>query len=77
MHFKCFFSLDASFEDEDFDEDAYYEALGTRPPLNVEELDPSYQKIIELFSLCTIEDPRKRPAAAQIVDVLEAEGYIE
>ncbi|XP_066468103.1 lymphokine-activated killer T-cell-originated protein kinase [Tiliqua scincoides] len=68
---------DSSFEDEEFEEDAYYEALGTRPPLNVEELGPSYQRVIELFSLCTIEDPRKRPAAAQIVDVLEAEGSIQ
>ncbi|XP_072841992.2 lymphokine-activated killer T-cell-originated protein kinase [Pogona vitticeps] len=65
---------DASFDEDDFDEDAYYAALGTRPPLNVEELGPSYQKAIELFSLCTMEEARKRPAAAHIVDVLEAEG---
>lgn len=69
--------LDDDFDDDDFDDTAYYEALGTRPPLNVEELGPSYQKVIELFSLCTIEDPTKRPAAAQIVDVLEAEGSIQ
>lgn len=69
--------LDDDFDDDDFDDTAYYEALGTRPPLNVEELGPSYQKVIELFSLCTIEDPTKRPAAAQIVDVLEAEESIQ
>ncbi|XP_053239858.1 lymphokine-activated killer T-cell-originated protein kinase [Podarcis raffonei] len=68
---------ESSFDEDDFDEDAYYAALGTRPPLNMEELDPSYQKVIELFSLCTMEEPEKRPAAAHIVDVLEAEGSIQ
>ncbi|XP_053106628.1 lymphokine-activated killer T-cell-originated protein kinase [Hemicordylus capensis] len=68
---------DASFDEEDFDEDAYYAALGTRPPLNMELLGPSYQKVIELFSLCTIEDPRKRPAAAQVVVVLETEASVQ
>ncbi|XP_044277052.1 lymphokine-activated killer T-cell-originated protein kinase isoform X1 [Varanus komodoensis] len=68
---------EASFDEDDFDEDAYYAALGTRPPLNMEELGPSYQRVIELFSLCTMEDPRKRPAAAQIVAVLEAEGLAQ
>ncbi|KAM4771262.1 lymphokine-activated killer T-cell-originated protein kinase [Rhinophrynus dorsalis] len=62
-----------SFEEDDFDEDAYYEALGTRPPLNMEELDASYQKVIELFYVCTSEDPKERPSAAQIVEALEAE----
>ncbi|XP_030051404.1 lymphokine-activated killer T-cell-originated protein kinase [Microcaecilia unicolor] len=63
---------DESFEEDDFDDDAYYEALGTRPPLNMEELDESYQKVIELFSVCTNEDPKERPSAAQIVEVVEA-----
>lgn len=73
----CHVSVESSFDEDDFDEDAYYAALGTRPPLNMEELDPSYQKVIELFSLCTMEEPGKRPAAAHIVDVLEAEGSIQ
>ncbi|XP_048373823.1 lymphokine-activated killer T-cell-originated protein kinase [Sphaerodactylus townsendi] len=68
---------DASFDEDDFDESAYYEALGTRPPLNVEELGPLYQNVIELFSLCTLEDPKKRPAAARIVDCLEAQGSMQ
>nr|XP_056708471.1 lymphokine-activated killer T-cell-originated protein kinase [Euleptes europaea] len=67
---------DASFDEDDFDESAYYDALGTQPPLNVEELGPPYQNVIELFSLCTLEDPKKRPSAALIVDCLEAEGSI-
>lgn len=68
--------LDASFDEDDFDDDAYYAVLGTRPPLNMEELGPSYQRAVELFSLCTMEDPRHRPAAAQILDVLESEEFI-
>ncbi|XP_070591015.1 lymphokine-activated killer T-cell-originated protein kinase isoform X2 [Erythrolamprus reginae] len=67
---------DAFFDEADFDDDAYYAALGTRPPLNMEELGPSYQRVIELFSLCTMEDPRNRPAAAQILHVLESEEFI-
>ncbi|NWU92467.1 TOPK kinase, partial [Upupa epops] len=33
-----------SFHEDSFDEEAYYSALGTRPALNVEELDSSYQR---------------------------------
>nr|XP_033791418.1 lymphokine-activated killer T-cell-originated protein kinase isoform X2 [Geotrypetes seraphini] len=65
--------IDESFDEDDFDDDAYYEALGTRPPLNMEELDESYQKVIELFSVCTNEDAKERPSAAQIVEVVEAQ----
>lgn len=38
----------------------------------MEELDPSYQRMIELFSICTSEEPQKRPSAAHIVAALEA-----
>lgn len=62
---------DDSFE-EDFDEDAYYERLGTRPPLDTETLGGAYQRMVELFCLCTEEDHRRRPSAAHIVKVLEA-----
>ncbi|NXX60584.1 TOPK kinase, partial [Scopus umbretta] len=34
---------DESCDEDLFDEEAYYAALGTRPALNMEELDPSYQ----------------------------------
>ncbi|XP_007891090.1 lymphokine-activated killer T-cell-originated protein kinase homolog [Callorhinchus milii] len=64
-----------SFEDDEedsFNEDAYYAALGTRPALNMEELNTSYQAVIELFLLCTNEDPKERPSATQIVKELEA-----
>lgn len=60
-----------SFDEDDFDEDAYFEALGTRPPLNMEELDVSYQKVIELFLVCTNEDSKERPSAVQILEFLE------
>ncbi|XP_069830079.1 lymphokine-activated killer T-cell-originated protein kinase [Dendropsophus ebraccatus] len=63
-----------SFDEDDFDEDAYYEALGTRPPLNMDELDDAYQRVIELFFMCSSEDPKERPSAAQIVAALEAEN---
>ncbi|XP_078255768.1 lymphokine-activated killer T-cell-originated protein kinase homolog [Rhinoraja longicauda] len=63
---------DDSFDEDSFDEDAYYAALGTRPALNMEELDDSYKEVIELFLVCTNEDPQKRPSAAQIVEALEA-----
>ncbi|MEJ1280432.1 PDZ binding kinase [Cricetulus griseus] len=62
---------DATFDESDFDDEAYYAALGTRPSINMEELDESYQKVIELFSVCTNEDPKDRPSAAHIVEALE------
>ncbi|XP_009955073.1 PREDICTED: lymphokine-activated killer T-cell-originated protein kinase-like [Leptosomus discolor] len=61
-----------SFDEDCFDEEAYYAALGTRPALNMEELDSSYQHMIDLFSICTSEDPKQRPSAACIVEALEA-----
>ncbi|MBZ3874821.1 Lymphokine-activated killer T-cell-originated protein kinase [Sciurus carolinensis] len=65
---------DKTFDESDFNDEAYYAALGTRSPINIEELDESYQKVIELFSVCTNEDPKDRPSAAQIVEALELEG---
>ncbi|XP_007517316.1 lymphokine-activated killer T-cell-originated protein kinase isoform X2 [Erinaceus europaeus] len=64
---------DKTFDESDFDDEAYYAALGTRPPINMEELGDSYQKVIELFSVCTNEDPKDRPSAAHIVEALEVD----
>lgn len=64
---------DKTFDESDFDDDAYYAALGTRPPVNMEELDETYQKVIELFSVCTNEDPKDRPSAERIVEALEVD----
>ncbi|KAM9778754.1 lymphokine-activated killer T-cell-originated protein kinase homolog [Syngnathus typhle] len=61
---------DESMEDS-FDEDAYYAQLGTRPPLDSQELGESYKKMMELFYVCTEVDPQKRPSATQIVQALE------
>jgi len=58
--------------EESFDEDAYYKRLGTRPALDSEALGSSYRRIVELFYLCTNEDPKIRPSAAQIVEALES-----
>lgn len=59
-------------DEDDFDDDAYYEKLGTRPALDSESLGGAYQRMVELFWLCTEENPQKRPSAAQIVQVLES-----
>lgn len=63
--------------DGSFDEDAYYERLGTRPPLDAKALGNEYQKMVELFYLCTEEDPDKRPSSAQIVQALESNTPLE
>ncbi|XP_003229875.2 lymphokine-activated killer T-cell-originated protein kinase [Anolis carolinensis] len=68
---------DASFDEDDFDDEAFYEALGTRPALNVEALGPAYQTVIELFALCSMEEASQRPSAAHIVEVLEANGTVQ
>ncbi|KAM5264296.1 lymphokine-activated killer T-cell-originated protein kinase [Ctenodactylus gundi] len=65
---------DRTFDESDFDDEAYYAALGTRPPVNMDRLDESYQKVIELFSVCTNEDPRDRPSAVHVVAALDPDG---
>ncbi|XP_077366681.1 lymphokine-activated killer T-cell-originated protein kinase homolog [Festucalex cinctus] len=62
---------DESIE-ESFDEEAYLARVGTRPPLDADALGESYRRMLELFYVCTEEDPKKRPSAAQIVQALEA-----
>jgi PDZ-binding kinase len=51
--------------------DSYYERLGTRPWLDVDVLGAAYRRMVELFCLCTEQDPTHRPSAAQIVQALE------
>ncbi|KAK2493964.1 hypothetical protein MC885_017597 [Smutsia gigantea] len=67
------FQDDGTFDESDFDDEAYYAALGTRPPINMEDLDETYQKVIELFCVCTNEVPKDRPSAAHIVETLETD----
>ncbi|KAF7478500.1 Hypothetical predicted protein [Marmota monax] len=65
---------DKTFDEGDFNDEVYYAALGNRLPISMEELDESFQKVIELFSVCTNEDPKDGPSAAHIVEALELDG---
>ncbi|KAG7268526.1 hypothetical protein CRUP_012163 [Coryphaenoides rupestris] len=58
--------------EESFDVDGYYQRLGTRPALEAELLGAAYRRVVELFCLCTEEDPRRRPSAGQIIQALES-----
>ncbi|RXG56891.1 Lymphokine-activated killer T-cell-originated protein kinase [Armadillidium vulgare] len=49
-------------------EKEYEKALGTRPGLPDVALDSSYNKILEIYYLCTEDDPSRRPSAKQILD---------
>ncbi|XP_076873949.1 lymphokine-activated killer T-cell-originated protein kinase homolog isoform X2 [Brachyhypopomus gauderio] len=70
-HLEMLDCEDDSFDEDNFDEDAYYEKLGTRPPLDTASLSGEYQRMVELFCLCTEEDPSRRPSATHIVQALE------
>jgi len=64
-----------NFDESNDDDDAYNEALGKRPDLpdNIEsfiEVDV-FEKIFALFYACTSEDPKQRPSARQILDILD------
>ncbi|XP_077983000.1 lymphokine-activated killer T-cell-originated protein kinase-like [Glandiceps talaboti] len=66
-------------DDESFDdslaEEKFNAALGSRPliPDEDELLDnPAYQPLIELFYLCTNENPASRPSASKVVEALKA-----
>nr|XP_032830197.1 lymphokine-activated killer T-cell-originated protein kinase [Petromyzon marinus] len=61
------------YNENSFDDEEYYAALGSRPALNMEELDESYARVIDLFVACTDEDPQKRPSAENIVRMLQEE----
>uniref|UniRef100_A0A8C5K310 Protein kinase domain-containing protein n=1 Tax=Jaculus jaculus TaxID=51337 RepID=A0A8C5K310_JACJA len=56
---------DTTFDESNFDDEAYYAALGTS--------HLSTWKMTEFFSVCTNEDPKDRPLAAHIVEALELE----
>lgn len=70
---SCVCVSDKSME-VSFDEDAYYDRLGTRPAVDLEALGSSYRRMVELFYLCTEENPKKRPSAARILQALESNG---
>lgn len=45
--------------------------------MDAEALGSSYRRMIELFYLCTEEDPKKRPSAGQIVQALESNAPLD
>lgn len=63
-------------DEASFDEDAYYLRVGTRPPLDPEALGESYRRMLELFYVCTEEDPKRRPSATQILQALEGNSLL-
>ena len=63
--------------DESLDEEAFREALGTRPPLPDFEFDQSYRTVLEIFFAATHEDPTKRPSARDILEMLAASDNVE
>jgi len=65
-------SMNDSMEDESFDDSAYQAALGSRPALpDDKDLDNTYKKTLEIFFSATMEDPKSRPSAKQILEILE------
>ncbi|PSN34197.1 Phosphoenolpyruvate phosphomutase [Blattella germanica] len=44
---------------------------GTRPPLPDAPLGEEYNRVIELFKMCTEEDFNERPSAKEIIEILE------
>ena len=59
-------------DDASIDEEAFREALGTRPPLPDKfNFDSSYRTVLEIFFAATNEDPGQRPSAKDILEMLE------
>ena len=58
--------------DESINDEEFRAALGTRPPLPDDlQLDSAYSKILEIFFAATNEDPKERPSATDILDILK------
>ena len=63
---------DSADSDESLDEEAFREALGTRPPLPDKfQFDSSYRTVLEVFFAATHEDPKLRPTAKEILEMLK------
>jgi len=57
--------------DESLDEEAFREALGSRPPLPDNfQFDQSYRTVLEIFFATTNEDATQRPSAREILKML-------
>ena len=77
-------AVDDDSEDEDgdsdgeIDEEAFRQALGTRPPLpDSYQFDPSYRAVLEIFFAATNEDAAQRPSARDILDMLASKASDE
>ena len=58
--------------DESINDEEFRAALGTRPPLPDDlQMDSAYSKILEIFFAATNEDPKERPSATDILDILK------
>ena len=58
--------------DESINDEEFRASLGTRPPLPDDlQLDSAYSKILEIFFAATNEDPKERPSATDILDILK------
>jgi len=66
--------LDASIEgdrDASYDTTEYQESMGSRPNLpDYFDFDESYETALGIFYACTDEDPKKRPSAKRLVELL-------
>merc|ERR1711915_1042325 len=62
-------------DDASIDEEAFREALGTRPPLpDSFNFDSSFRTVLEIFFAATNEDPEQRPTAREILEMLETKS---
>ena len=64
--------------DGEIDEEAFRQALGTRPPLpDSFQFDPSYRAVLEIFFAATNEEAAQRPSARDILDMLASKASDE
>ena len=69
--------LDLSVEDDDsasYDTTEYDDSMGKRPNLPDYmdyDSDELYDEVIGIFYACTMDDPKKRPSAKKLVEILE------
>lgn len=63
---------DSAMEEECDPEDQLSSLYGTRPPMpECEELPLEYNVIMELFYLCTNQNPEDRPAAGSVCNMFD------
>lgn len=65
-------SVEESLDDSCISEGPLFEegVLGTRPALP-ENLGPDYEKVVEIFTACTENNPEIRPSAKDLVNLID------